>query len=219
MTGHPPRLALSLLRRWTSGPKRESLLGDLIEQHTQGRGRLWFWRQTGYAVLSHAMDDARHHAALVARSVVMSLLLIYALEWIALWLYRDVSLWVWNWSIVNDYDDLRIFWFGRPHWAETPRMFANCFVAFVVGVSVARTYRQHVAAAILAAAVALPLYAVPLKLWVFGLGYFGVAWTNSPAWFVVAHFARPFCLLMGGVLGTPDIQESSSGREVSSSWT
>jgi hypothetical protein len=182
-------------------------MGDLVEQCTQGRSRLWFWRQTWRAVLCDAVDDSQHHVALVTRAVLMVLVLIFALEWIPLWLYHQVGVWVWNWTVVNDYDNVRVLWFGRPHWPEPPRMIANCIVAFVVGLFMARTYSKHAAAVVLAAAVMLPLYAVPLKLWTFGPGYLGEWWTDSPAWFVVAHFARPLFLLLGGVLGTPDIQE------------
>jgi hypothetical protein len=41
----PPRVATWLAQRLVSGPRRESLLGDLIEQYRQGRSRSWYWRQ------------------------------------------------------------------------------------------------------------------------------------------------------------------------------
>jgi hypothetical protein len=215
MTGHPPRVALSLLRRWTSGPRRESLVGDLIEQHAQGRSRLWFWRQTGQAVLCHAVDDARLHVAFVARAIVVSLVLIPALTLIPHALYQEVGRSVWNWSVAHAFDNFRVLWFGRPRWPTPPLMFANCFVAFLVGMIVARTHREHAAAAVLAAAVAWPLFIVLEKLWLLGPAPLGVMWRFQPAWFLVVHLGVPLGVLMGGVLGTPDVQESLSGPEVS----
>jgi len=47
----PPRVATWLAQRLVSGPKRESLLGDLIEQYRQGRSGIWYWRQVLAAIL------------------------------------------------------------------------------------------------------------------------------------------------------------------------
>ena len=47
----PPRVATWLAQRLVSGPRRESLLGDLIEQYRQGRSGIWDWRQVLAAIL------------------------------------------------------------------------------------------------------------------------------------------------------------------------
>ena len=44
-SAEPPRLATRLLQQLASGAKRESLIGDLIEQYRNGRSAAWFWRQ------------------------------------------------------------------------------------------------------------------------------------------------------------------------------
>jgi hypothetical protein len=41
----PPALATWLLNRLAPGERRESLIGDLIEQHHRGRSSAWYWRQ------------------------------------------------------------------------------------------------------------------------------------------------------------------------------
>lgn len=207
MIGHPPRLALLLLRRWTTGPRRESLIGDLLEQHAQGRSRLWFWRQTGQAVLCAALDDGRHHARRVASASVMALALMYALQWIPWWGYQQVGRWVWNWSVENGYDSFRVLWFGRPHWPQPPGMLANGAVAFLVGVMIGRVYRAHAPAAVLAGAVAWPLFVAVPKLVLPGPSLLHL-WMASPAWFVVTFLAIPVCFLVGGIVGTPDGHES-----------
>jgi hypothetical protein len=43
--GEPPRIAVWLLKRWSSPYRRESLLGDLLEMYRADRSRMWYWRQ------------------------------------------------------------------------------------------------------------------------------------------------------------------------------
>jgi hypothetical protein len=40
-----PVIATWLLQRFI-GPEREAFIGDLREQYSHGRSRLWYWRQT-----------------------------------------------------------------------------------------------------------------------------------------------------------------------------
>jgi hypothetical protein len=41
----PPRFAMWMLKHFASAKYRESLAGDLIEQHARGRTRAWCWWQ------------------------------------------------------------------------------------------------------------------------------------------------------------------------------
>ena len=43
-TSGPPALANWLLAKLVPGGKRESMIGDLIEQHQRGRSSAWYWR-------------------------------------------------------------------------------------------------------------------------------------------------------------------------------
>jgi hypothetical protein len=47
----PPRLATWLLTRLGPAFRRESLMGDLLEEYQRDRTRRWYWRQTGAALL------------------------------------------------------------------------------------------------------------------------------------------------------------------------
>lgn len=53
----PPRLAMAILMRL--GPREEPLIGDLVEEYTTGRSRLWFWRQALAAVAAGAIRGIR----------------------------------------------------------------------------------------------------------------------------------------------------------------
>lgn len=53
----PPRLAMAILMRL--GPREEPLVGDLVEEYTTGRSRLWFWRQAFAAVAAGAIRGIR----------------------------------------------------------------------------------------------------------------------------------------------------------------
>jgi hypothetical protein len=63
----PPRIALALLQRHASG----ELIGDLTEGHLRGRSRLWFWRQTVFALALIAVNEARAHKLFTLRGVVV----------------------------------------------------------------------------------------------------------------------------------------------------
>jgi hypothetical protein len=52
--GEPQRLATWLLTRCTPEHRRDSLVGDLIEQY-EDRGGWWYWRQALGAVRAHAV--------------------------------------------------------------------------------------------------------------------------------------------------------------------
>jgi hypothetical protein len=53
----PPSLAMAILMRL--GPREEPLVGDLVEEYTTGRSRLWFWRQALAAVAAGTIRGIR----------------------------------------------------------------------------------------------------------------------------------------------------------------
>ena len=60
-TPDPPRLASVLLHRLASGPKRESLIGDLAERWQHGHSATWSWRQVVSAIAAGAVHDVGSH--------------------------------------------------------------------------------------------------------------------------------------------------------------
>jgi uncharacterized protein involved in exopolysaccharide biosynthesis len=53
----PPRLADWLLQRIATGPRQQSILGDLHEQYKRGRSAAWYWRQTITTILVGPMKQ------------------------------------------------------------------------------------------------------------------------------------------------------------------
>jgi hypothetical protein len=67
----PPPLATWLMTRLASGERRESLIGDLIEQHRRGRSSAWYWRQAISAIITGFTAEAWRHKALATLLVVL----------------------------------------------------------------------------------------------------------------------------------------------------
>ena len=107
---HPPAWAAKLLGQLISGPHRDTLAGDLIEQYRQGRSTAWFWRQALSAIIVSLAKDrtlggpavlgsllvllltivsvARHPSSLGSELFIMDLALLSG--------YGAFSVWVWR---------------------------------------------------------------------------------------------------------------------------
>jgi hypothetical protein len=136
----PPRIAAWLLKRFASGPKRESLIGDLLERYRNGRSRAWFWRQVLSATMTAVVTDIRDHKLLDARALVIG--------WGLLWccarfvtplenpIASAVSVHTGNWLLTNGHDSLRWWWF-RSQLCDLPTFamwWITCaFIGWIVG--------------------------------------------------------------------------------------
>ena len=67
----PPRVATWLLRNLGPGAANEQLLGDLTEEHANGRSSAWFWRQVLAAIVVGFVDESRAHKRIVARAILV----------------------------------------------------------------------------------------------------------------------------------------------------
>lgn len=72
----------------------EALVGDLSEQYSQGRSRLWYWRQGLVAIGAGAFTDIRSHKGLALRGVIVGFILgslfarmMYPLAYLDQWLF------------------------------------------------------------------------------------------------------------------------------------
>ena len=110
MRSSPPRLARWLLERWTPGWKRESLIGDIVEQYQRGQSATWFWHQTVSAILISLAVETWQHMSLAVSVVAVSMYLpqIYMRILPPRWWARLDGLWYphllnsrWSWLVVN----------------------------------------------------------------------------------------------------------------------
>jgi hypothetical protein len=210
----PPRIATWLLQRLASGPEREALAGDLIEQYQRGGSSILYNAQVLWAIVAGAVDDARQHYLLAIRAVVVWYVLAWITAELALKLYGLLGLWMWNWTVAHDWDALRVIWFGRVRWGTPPLLLMSCVNAAAIGWVIARLHRRHVAAVTLTCTTAMVVYALtaPTRLWPI---VFAPAPFLANVHYAVAVCAAPISLLMGGVLGSRPVPRTLGALETS----
>jgi hypothetical protein len=180
----PPRLATWLLQRWGSGPKREFLVGDLLEQYQRGRSSAWYWRQTMTTILIGGSGDLRDHPWLGVRAIVMGwviYLLPFPGTWQALW-RASLHSWGLNLQLAG----------------EVP-VYLVCVVG---GWMVARLHRHHAAGAVGVYTLTVLLFEYGHMSWMFwrhGHPPMPLAVLLFPAFLAIG---RPLGILVGGLCGT-----------------
>jgi len=179
-TSQPPRLATWLLQRWSSGPQRESLVGDLIEQYQRGRSSAWYWRQVLMTVVVGAARDIRDYKWLAVRLILGYYLFTYLEGSLIRWMYNSVGILVWNWTVSHGWDAARVAWFGRPRFPEPPLFALGLILLVMIGWAIARLHRGHVSAMVFTCA-----------LWVFLTNVTGALRFLGPTGVLRWLFMRP----------------------------
>ena len=90
----PPRVATWLAQSLVPGPRRESLVGDLIEQYRQGRSGIWYWRQVLAAILVGNVHDLAAHKMLALRALAIGWTLYYLFSFPVTWAGGLAENWV-----------------------------------------------------------------------------------------------------------------------------
>jgi len=206
----PPRFATALLKRLADGPQCEALIGDLTERYQSRQSALWYWREVVSAIFACAVNDIREHAGLTLRAVVVWYVLAWLAGWAALFAYASLGLWMWNWTVAHDLNTLRVLWFGRPQWQSPPFLLMTCVNQVIIGWIIARTHRQHRAAALLTCAAVSLVYSLTVGFFIFQPRIvqllFPVALVAmpvmkiSPVLFVL--IGLPVSFLLGGLAGS-----------------
>jgi hypothetical protein len=183
-TSQPPRLATWLLHRWGSGPQRESLVGDLLEQYQCGRSSAWYWRQALTTIVIGGASDFRDHLWLGVRAIVMGWV-IYLLPF------------PWSWQM---------FWRASLHsWGLNPQLAGEVpvyLVCVVGGWMVARLDRHRPAGAVGVYALTVLLFEYGHMSWMFwrhGHPPMPLTVLLLPAFLAIG---RPLGILVGGLWGT-----------------
>ena len=134
--GEPPPAATWLLARFGCGPAIESLAGDLVEEFHHGRSRAWYWRQTLAGIATSFAEDVIRHRLIVLQAILTG--------WTALFLF--------GWLVGDPmFEWLDTLAAARP---MMPRVYPPMVVGSVgyvmCGWMIARLYRSHRAAAVIA---------------------------------------------------------------------
>jgi hypothetical protein len=158
-----PRLALGLLTRFLAGGRRESLIGDLLEEYRSGRSRFWLWRQVIAAIAAGAIAELVDEPlrALSAAAVMLVLTLGWVESTWALYLWLNRLPWVAN--VDSGWASTRVhtlfFYFMEPFGG-------GLSVLWCVGVAwAARLSARLNPRAIAGHALASTLVVTPLALW------------------------------------------------------
>ena len=193
----PPRLTTWLLQRLAPRQKRESLIGDLIEQHQNGRSAAWYRRQAFIAILVGAGTDIRDHILLAVRALVTCWTALLILGYFTGALHHALFRWTnteWQSEI------LRQAWvyYGMPY------AFITCLGCAVTGWTIARLHRDHRAAMVILCATSQLPWAVRwgwetcrlLRAGLFPFWDYRVALLFHAATLFIAY---PICILLGGL--------------------
>jgi len=189
MSSRPPRLADWLLLRLVSGPRRESLIGDLHEQYQRGRSTAWYWRQTLKTILAGIASDLRRHPGDLVHALCAGLgawvlysLLIVGPAW---WLFERVML---------DYQWMRGI--TVIPWAWLP---FELIGGWIVGRTVRRFHSERLAASLLLLALAGIGTGLP-RLFSLSANAWGYPNYRPQLWLEIAHLAAPVVGVIVGAL-------------------
>jgi hypothetical protein len=217
-TAQPPRFATWLLERLVSDEKRESLVGDLLEQYTHGRSAGWYWRQAIGSILAGSAREIRDHKLLAVRAVFVGLAAMWVFGFAArfslqvLWTLASGGVYIGGHWIRLDYGWIR----NRMYIAFLLTLFGSAASGWIVG----RLHRDREAPMVFAFAISVVLGALVQLL----IEVRVVGWTISPLvrypqtlvlWFVLA----PISILFGGVMSLEPLEVFFQLRPIGAATT
>jgi hypothetical protein len=192
----PPRVATWLAQRLVSGPRGESLLGDLIEQYRQGRSGIWYWRQVLAAIVVGAVHDLAAHKLLALRTLTIGWTLYYLLSFPVTWAGGIAENWLSQQVILCAPDS---FWcqFWRNQFSVELLIYV---AAAVSGGILARLHRKYWVAMLSLFAASVLLFECGMVGWL--VYQSGLPVPVSPFALIVANLTvvvRPLSIVGGGM--------------------
>lgn len=193
----PPRLATWLLQRCLRGRHVESLIGDLLELHQQGKTNGWYWRQVLTAISVNCVEALRASG----RAVVLALIM----GWAAILLWRELN------SVFIAYSDDIYRALRRASVTGDERLLIIWslgallrFVSFVaIGWLVARVNARHPALTVALFVVSVMLLPVPweqvrvLEHGLHRLAYYAIALVGIFAGAWLTRRRQPYSMING----------------------
>ncbi|HZM97062.1 MAG TPA: hypothetical protein VFB92_26755 [Vicinamibacterales bacterium] len=205
-TSEPPRLSTSLLVRLAPRHRRESLVGDLLEQLRQGRSVWWFRRQVLATILVGLAADVAAHKLLAVRALALgwsAMLVVYLLIGPLIQETRMTLFRRWGSVLWGDSEILRQLWvyYGLPF------QLVVCLILMAIGWLVAGLHRRRVPGIVIVFAATLLIPAtfqaleirrlLETELWP-GWGWGSFRWALLYQ-AMLALVAYPLCILIGGL--------------------
>jgi hypothetical protein len=154
----PPSLATWLLQRFDVN---DSVVGDLVERFQRRPSVVWYWRQTLTTISVTLRHDIWTHRLLAVRALAIG----WAAPWLLLAMLRTpvrnlsslIGKPIWNWTIENGFDGVRILWFGGLGGVGGPVFLTILVVFATTGWIVGRFHRTHHAALVTLYAASTPV--------------------------------------------------------------
>lgn len=180
-----PSIARWLLQHFGSGPNNDAIIGDIAEQYTQGRSRMWYWRQVVTAIAVGMISECWNHKLLAGQALLRGWLVLYWCSYTLGPFFGNLASWSRWW---------------RADWVRPSALTLSWLLfLFLSGYLVARVHRSH---------------RVPLVL-LFTISSCGVAWSwfafalrdvfgpGSPRYYffaILLNVLMPAAILAGGGL-------------------
>ena len=207
-TSVPPRFSTWLLERLAPPQKRESLIGDLREQYTEGRSAWWYRWQVLTTVVGGVAADIRAEKLRAVRAFMSGC----AAFLLLMWFYRTLQALFFYWDLAPRKPEIlrqAVVYYGVPF------EILMCLGLAMTGGTIARWHRDERAAMVILAALSPLLWAIPWA-WETGRLLHAGLW---PFWdfrvallfhAVLLFVGYPLCILIGGLWWARSDAEAAS---------
>ena len=203
----PPRLSTWLAERLTPLDRRQSVIGDLLEQLHCGRSVWWYRRQVAGTILAGLAADIAAHKLLAIRSLVIGWSAMYLVYQFLQFVHqtRVMIFGRWGSTFWGDSEVLRQLWvyYGLPFQLVT------CLLLMTVGWMVARLHRRRLPGIVIVFSATLLIPGVLQALetrrmlqtpWWPGWGWGSFRWALV-YYVVLSLVVYPLCVIVGGLCG------------------
>ena len=201
MKSQAPRVATWLADRFLTTRKRESLIGDLMEQYREGRSAAWYWSQVLRAIVAGTTDDLVAHKLIALRALGLGLALYFLFSLAVFRLSITAQGWIARAGIGCEPG---AFWcqFWSNQLSAELLVYSACALS---GWMVARLHRQHAVAAVCLFSAAVLLLEYGMIGWMLVANPFppGVPRTTAIVVSLISLLPRPLAVLVGGLSGAP----------------
>ena len=199
MNAQAPRVATWFADRFLTSGKRESLVGDLMEQYREGRSATWYWGQVLRAIIASTSEELIAHKLIALRALALGLALYFLFSVPVGWLSIVAQRWIGR-AVISCAPDA--FWcqFLSNQFSAELLVYFACALS---GWLIARLHRQHAIAAVCVFSAAVLVLEYGMFGWIV-MGNPpppGVPQTTMIVVSLASLPARPLAVLVGGLAG------------------